>query len=139
MDKRANNKKEKKGSAAGIFTAFLAVLAMNVLGADGALYILLPVLVIGAVIAIAVFTFKKSYKKTAAGQYTRKSDPPEDRTYVPRHEAAPQRQYYESTDVFDSRERDKARRIAQLKVFLDNGIIDKAEYNVLLNRYKNDI
>ena len=32
---------------------------------------------------------------------------------------------------------DKAQRIAQLDAFLKNGIIDKAEYQVLLKRYKN--
>ena len=35
--------------------------------------------------------------------------------------------------------RDKARRIAQLDDFLKNGIIDKAEYRKLRERFENDI
>jgi len=65
---------------------------------------------------------------------------------VPLHRPAPSMEHRPSAPVrsynqagLDHFARDKARRIAQLDEWLKNGLIDKAEYNVLKDRFQRGV
>ena len=50
--------------------------------------------------------------------------------------ATQERKYYDSTCMTASSEHDHNRRLEQLRDFLKDGIIDREEYNILLERYE---
>ena len=83
----------------------------------------------------AVQTEKKHYE-------WKHSDPDEavtEKVYAPVQETAPQKQYYESSDVVDNYARDREQRIKQLDSFLENGIIGKDEYKTLKRKYEQSL
>ena len=136
----------KKGGVSGVFIVFAILVLLNLIGSGGAAAGIIAVLLIAvAVIGIIAAAAKKAKNRSTGTEAPAKHKnrrereaEVEDKVYVPLHEDAPQKAYYESSDVFDNRQHDKERRIAQLKVFLENGIIDKTEYRVLLDKYERE-
>ena len=140
-DRKDTKAKNKTG---GIIAAVIAIIVINLVstaGASGVLGIVVFLLIVGGVIGL-IAGIAKNAKKHAGNKenYSAYSsrDAEEDKVYVPMQDNGPNRTYYDSDEVFDNRERDKMRRIAQLKVFLENGIIEKDEYRVLLERYERE-
>ncbi len=128
----ANNK--KKNSVPGIVFAvvFLALItAAESSGSIALVFVLFTVIFCAAFVITAVKKGKKQQKPEENGTpprgYTTHEDVPDAHCVV-----------CENTGE-DHFSRDKARRIAQLDDFLKNGIIDKAEYRKLRERFENDI
>ena len=153
---------KKKNSGAGWIIAAIVVFLFNVIGESGDISgeDLVPVLMIVFIIAaiiFAVYAGIKAAKKYAAGfssvkkpagfsaerikaSFTREEKNPElfSRSSAPsRQEGKPR--YYDENAAAANFERDRQRRLAQLEVFLKNGIIDRDEYRVLHDRYERNI
>ena len=128
----ANNKKKNPvpGVVLGIVFLVLITAAENS-GSIAAVFVLFTLVFCAAVVIAAVRKTKKQQKPEETGTpsrgYTTHEDVPDAHCVV-----------CENTGE-DHFVRDKARRIAQLDDFLKNGIIDKAEYRKLRERFENDI
>ena len=157
MENQNGRNKTKKGGNGGIIGAVAAILLLNIAGTDSGGALMGVLLMVGLLVLVVYLIikfmkksgsssaddFKKSFSNATAhisGNTARKREEAEvyDREYIPRREEAPKQQFYDAEDVFDNYQRDKEQRIAQLKVFLENGIIDKNEYQVLFNIYQED-
>ena len=146
QDKGSKSKNNNIAVAVVIFVVVLAIVSGNV----GATFfgMLVAALIIGAIFFVAKFVEKSAKNGKSANSVKfdwskqhewKYKDPDEavtEKVYAPIHETAPQKQYYESSDVFDNYERDQKKRIEQLDVFLENGIIDKEEYRILKKKYQ---
>lgn len=80
-------------------------------------------------LAIGVFAIWAAAKKTAQ---TKKKEQSLEERFTPRVSNMPDCDYGELNCDFSH---DYANRVAQLDSFLKNGIIDRAEYNVLMKKY----
>ena len=143
---------ESKNSVGAFAVVIFAIVMLNVIssGNGGAMvFILIAIaLIIGVIFFVAKFVEKSAKDGKSANSVKfdwskqhewKYKDPDEavtEKVYAPIHETAPQKQYYESSDVFDNYERDQKKRIEQLDVFLENGIIDKEEYRILKKKYQ---
>ncbi len=155
MNNRDNKKNNKNFSNVIIFT-IVAIILFNLIdsGNIGALFFAVIFIAIALVIIHVVKSkvskenveknggaaAKSSFQSQNNSQMWKKRSNPEEavteKVYAPRHETAPQKQYYDSSDVFDNYERDRNRRISQLDEFLKNGIIEKDEYRILRKKYE---
>ena len=140
VNKKDKRTEKKKGSLIGI----IIVIAAAVAGANNTDTDAIPFILIIAAVAVAVAAvaeFAKKGKQTAAKKTSDRMD-----AYTP---AA--RKYSAPTPVSSSVKdncdygadnceysHDEARRVQQLNDFLRNGTIDKAEYRVLLERYRKE-
>lgn len=137
---RKNHRSNKSGSA--ILPAVLAVIfIMNAMAGDldgATMSLLAAIAVLAGIIALMVLMVKISnrpggVKKILPGKSREKSV--ED---MPLSSAGSR-----SSAVYNPRSaeelflRDKQKRLEQLDVFLKNGIVDKAEYELLKKRYEN--
>lgn len=142
MRKRQNN--NPLGSLAVTAAVLLLISLMNTAG-NSPVFALLLILLVIAAIALAVG--KRLGKKLKSGEKAKGSialsmpdsmKPPfykkekQSESYTPTRATA---EYNEHT-LKDSLERDRLQRLKQLKVFLNNGIIDKQEYDKLYARYE---
>ncbi len=145
----SNNRRNKKGSGWGIAVVVAAVLISSLaekledfrysfrglprldsfdLSRLEFLLVPLAVVLFTAAVAIAVYKAAKIRKAESASAESYQS--------VRR---APTKQDRSGFDAANSGySHDRARRQAQLDSFLKNGIIDKAEYLVLMDRYKKE-
>lgn len=148
MDNGRNKNTEKKPGKA-IFGVIAAIFLLNLLDGDfevlGIIFVPLIIFVLVFIIGKVIGKGSKAQKKNPTGNsevhtvnYKNPDAEAEEKVYAPRPVNSPQQLYYESSDVFDNQQRDKERRIEQLKVFLKNGIIDKEEYHVLLRKYESE-
>ena len=102
---------------------------------------------VAIVIAIVINVLNARKKQKAQQDKKRPVERTAARTpTVPLHRPAPSREHRPSAPVrsynqagLDHFARDKARRIAQLDEWLKNGLIDKAEYNVLKDRFQRGV
>lgn len=128
----ANNK--KKNPVPGIVFAIVLlalITAAENSGSIAAVFVLFTLVFCAAVVIAAV---RKAKKQQKPGE----TDKPL-RSYTT-HEDVPDAHCVVCENTGDDHfARDKARRIAQLDDFLKNGIIDKAEYRKLRERFENDI
>ena len=151
-----DNKKNNKNSPDVIIFTIAAIILINIIdsGNFGALFF--AIIFIGIFISTFLVikskiskanvekngggTAKSSFQSQNNSQMWKKHSDPEaavtEKVYAPRHETAPQKQCYDSSDVFDNYERDKQQRIEQLDVFLKNGIIEREEYHILKEKYQ---
>lgn len=143
---------KSKNNIIAVAVVVFMVIMMNMIGSGngGAIFfgIIFFALIIGAIFFVAKFVEKSEKNGKSANSVKfdwskqhewKYKDPDEavtEKVYAPIHETAPQKQYYESSDVFDNYERDQKKRIEQLDVFLENGIIDKEEYRILKKKYQ---
>ena len=102
---------------------------------------------VAIVIAIVINVLNARKKQKAQQDKKRPVERSAARTpTVPLHRPAPSMEQRPSAPVrsynqagLDHFARDKARRIAQLDEWLRNGLIDKAEYNVLKDRFQRGV
>lgn len=136
----SNNRRNNKGTGWGIAVVVAAVLISNLaerldgfrpprMGFSVVTALLVVVIVLAfAIVALAVYKTVKTRRTEA--------DSVESYTSVRR---AASKQDSSGFDAANSGySRDRARRQAQLDSFLKNGIIDRAEYLVLVDRYKKE-
>ena len=142
MNYRNRDKRGKKSSGTAVIPAILAiVLAMNAAAgtADGSLIVLLvAICFIAGIVAAIVMAAKKAAKSgvlkfSPAGKRERASV--EDKTLS--STGSRTSAVYNERSAEELFQRDKQKRLEQLDVFLKNGIVDKAEYNLLKKRYEN--
>lgn len=130
-------KQEKKTSKGGAIAAAILLLlgAFDGLEGDGTAFagVILVVVVFFTVVAIIGAANKK--KKTA--QPAVKAKKPAAKAAMPKAapSAAPERKYYDSDCQKASSAHDHNRRLEQLDGFLKDGIISKAEYDILKAKY----
>ncbi len=119
------NKKDKNRKTS--LTVAVAVMLLSFAGAaselgEGFFVVILT-------LAIGVFAIWAAAKKTAQ---TKKKEQSLEERFTPRVSNIPDCDYGELNCDFSH---DHESRISQLDSFLKNGIIDRAEYNVLLKKY----
>ena len=131
-------KEAKKTSKGGIIAAVLIILfsALDGVEGDGTMFagIIFVVISFFALIAIIGAVNKKKKNKSSSAVNAERKKPIADA--VPKAaEPAPQRKYYDSDCQKLSSEHDHNRRLEQLDGFLANGIISRAEYEILKLKY----
>ena len=119
------NNKSKNQSGALIYVAVFVLLVL-LSNADGELMALIIGVLVLAVVVYLGFYFGKKYLKNK-----------QEGTAVPRrsntsHQSFKPRAY----NPEEMRDLDNVRRLRQLDSFLENGLIDKKEYNVLRAKYE---
>lgn len=119
------NKKDKNRKTS--LTVAVAVMLLSFAGAaselgEGFFVVILT-------LAIGVFAIWAAAKKTAQ---TKKKEQSLEERFTPRVSNIPDCDYGELNCDFSH---DHESRVSQLDSFLKNGIIDRAEYNVLLKKY----
>ena len=156
MNNQNNGSKNKKNSPGGWIAAAVIIFLFNLIGAaeGSAIGIIVAVIVI-AVFAAAAFIIIKAVKKEksnsafaqkGAAAMKNMAEKSEFSWQSRKNETAevsvahrPEIRVYDEEAAAHNFARDRQRRIEQLNSFLQNGIIDKAEYKVLLRRFENDI
>ena len=136
----SRNRKNKGKSSWGGLIAIAIVFLVNIASSGAGAELLAVLIVLAAVIAIVlafVFIVKKALgagKIDAAKitSYLNREEQGEERTFVRRE---PVTASYDENAQENNFHRDRAKRLAQLDVFLKNGIIEKEEYNILKSRY----
>lgn len=119
------NNKSKNQSGALIYVAVFVLLVL-LSNADGELMaLIIGVAVIGAVGYLAFYFGKKYLKNKQEGS-------PRPRRAYTNHQNHKPRAY----NPGEMRDLDNVRRLRQLDSFLENGLIDKKEYNVLRAKYE---
>ncbi len=132
-----NNKKNagRKKSAIPGLIILAAVLVFNAVeDPEIAVTILVPVVILGAAAAIISAVKKGSAGKTAAAQ----SRPVQARpvqTRMPQAGRTPAVRAAQEEAIHCAHSRGKEKYLEQLDGFLANGIIDKAEYRLMRDRY----
>lgn len=121
------NKKDKNRKTSLTVAGAVAVMLLSFAGAaselgEGFFVVILT-------LAIGVFAVWAAAKKTAQ---TKKKEQSLEERFTPRVSNIPDCDYGELNCDFSH---DHESRISQLDSFLKNGIIDRAEYNVLLKKY----
>lgn len=123
---RERDNKSKKQSGSLIYVGVVLLLGMMSSGIGGPLMaLLIGVIVIGAVGYLA-FRFGKKYLKNK-----QEGSPRPRRAYTSHQNHKPKA--YNPGEI---RDMDNLRRMQQLENFLDNGLIDRKEYNVLRAKYE---
>lgn len=130
-EKKSGNKNEKGGGLKTVLTVavFILIFCADIFGEA------MPA-IIGIVFAIAVpiaivYFIAKAAKKNGGGTEKKHGTAPAPRKYT-----APERQYYDSDCMQASTGHDHERRLEQLDSFLKNGLIDRKEYELMLERYE---
>lgn len=151
QERERQQKKNGKSGLGGLVVVLLVMLIsagsdMD-LGGDEALGVIAGIVILAAVIAGVIWLSKK-------GAVTRKERQAEERRSAGRVSAAaihrpdPREKSFTKPETYcaihdhsgeDHFARDRARRIAQLDDWLKNGLIDRAEYQVLKERFENDL
>lgn len=150
-------KKEMKGSAVSVIIA--AIIIINLISGMMAgevsdeVFVIVPL----AIIVIAAVTILRAAKKAAAGKKADAGSPARAQSARERQQPgirlhashpAVTRNDYSAPDPYcvvcdqtgeDHFQRDRAQRIAQLDEWLKNGLIDKAEYRALKERYEKNM
>lgn len=137
-----SNRRESTGSYVGVTALVLFLLLNAALGSnrDGIFTALLSIFIIAAIIGGCFTLIKKAAKKNKesaamAGYVKRKESRLEDKPLFSKNSTAPA--VYNERSAEELFLRDKQKRLEQLEVFLKNGIVNKAEYNLLKKRYEN--
>ena len=128
----ANNK--KKNPVPGIVFAIVLLVLITAAENSGSIALVFVLFIVIFCAAVVIAAVRKTKKQQKPGE----TDKPL-RSYTT-HEDVPDAHCVVCENTGDDHfARDKARRIAQLDDFLKNGIIDKAEYRKLRERFENDI
>ena len=147
---KRQKKDQKKSNKSGWGALVIAIVVFNALsgaldGADAEDIVLIAVigiLVVSAIIAGVVYAMKK--KAGSGSPVAERSG----RVSAAVQRRDPRSRSFTQPEAYcvvcdhtgeDHFQRDKARRIAQLDDWLKNGLIDRAEYQVLKHRYENDL
>lgn len=120
------NNKSKNQSGALIYVAVFVLLIL-LSNADGELMALIIGVLVLAVLAYLGFYFGKKYLKNK-----QEGSAPRPRRSYTSHQSFKPRAY----NPEEMRDLDNVRRLRQLDSFLENGLIDKKEYNVLRAKYE---
>lgn len=120
------NNKSKNQSGALIYVAVFVLLIL-LSNADGELMALIIGVLVLAVLAYLGFYFGKKYLKNK-----QEGSAPRPRRSYTSHQNFKPRAY----NPEEMRDLDNVRRLRQLDSFLENGLIDKKEYNVLRTKYE---
>ncbi len=120
------NDKSKNRSGALVYVAVFVLLMLITGGADGALLaLIIGILVLAALVYLGLRLGKKYLNNK------QETAPRAGRTYTNHHNHKPR-----SYNPEQMRDLDNVRRLRQLDSFLENGLIDKKEYNVLRSKYE---
>ena len=138
---RRNRNRNTAGKGSGIIPAILAVIFfLNAMAGsvDGSFVVLLvAICFIAGIVAVIAIVAKKAVNpgmlQGMSGK--REKDRAEDKAMFSSASRAPV--VYNERSAEELFLRDKQKRLEQLEVFLKNGIVDKAEYNLLKKRYEN--
>lgn len=123
---RERESKSKNQSGSLIYIAVFVVLMLLSGGISGPLLaLIIGVAVIGAVGYLAFYFGKKYLKNKQEGS-------PRPRRAYTNHQNHKPRAY----NPGEIRDQDNLRRLQQLDSFLENGLIDRKEYNVLRTKYE---
>lgn len=120
------NNKSKNQSGALIYVAVFVLLIL-LSNADGELMALIIGVLVLAVVVYLGFYFGKKYLKNK-----QEGGAPRPRRSYTSHQNFKPRAY----NPEEMRDLDNVRRLRQLDSFLENGLIDKKEYNVLRAKYE---
>lgn len=120
------NNKSKNQSGALIYVAVFVLLIL-LSNADGELMALIIGVLVLAVVVYLGFYFGKKYLKNK-----QEGSAPRPRRSYTSHQNFKPRAY----NPEEMRDMDNVRRLRQLDSFLENGLIDKKEYNVLRAKYE---
>lgn len=139
---RERSAKNNKSRTIGIVV--VVVLALLQAAAEGSAYILLPVLIVGAVVGVMVWIVVKVTKQPGGaktGAATPGKAPQRQRSFAPPALSRAAGRFLKKADCDYGRanhaySHDMKKRIEQLDSFLKNGIIEKEEYNILLRKYE---
>ena len=148
--RNGQKKDQKKSTKSGWGALIIAIIVFNALsgaleevgGGDIVLIAVIGLLVISAIIAAVVFAMKK---KTGSGSPVAERS---GRVSAAVQRRDPRSKSFTQPEAYcvvcdhsgeDHFQRDKARRIAQLDIWLKNGIIGREEYRVLKDRYERGI
>ncbi len=129
-----NNTGKKKGSGcltAVIWAAVIFIFSADILG-ELAPTILGFLLIFAAPLIIVILVVRNEKRKKAAAAA---QQPPQYRP-APQQYNAPAREYYDSDCMQADTGHDHDRRAEQLEAFLENGLIDKEEYEMMKSRYE---
>ena len=141
MNHRNRGSRSKKSGGSAVIPAILGIiLAMNAAAgsADGSLLILLVAIcliagIVAAIAAVAKKGVKPGMLQGLSGK--KEKDRVEDKAMF--STGSREVAVYNERSAEELFMRDKEKRLEQLEVFLKNGIVDKAEYNLLKKRYEN--
>lgn len=126
MYTRERNNKSKTQAGSLVYVAVFAVLMLISSGADGGLLaLIIGVLAAGALGYLGSYFWKKYLKNKQEGG-------PRPRRAYTNHQNHKPRAY----NPGEIRDMDNLRRMQQLDSFLENGLIDRKEYNVLRTKYE---
>ena len=138
--RRDNSGRKSTGSYMGpaVLAIFLVLNAALGSGGGNIIMALLGIFVIAGIIGGAFVIIKKAAKSVespaAVKSAARKESALEDK---PSFSGGSGPVVYNERGAEELFLRDKQKRLEQLDVFLKNGIVDKAEYNLLKKRYEN--
>ena len=140
MMRRDNSGRKSTGSYIGpaVLAIFLVLNAALGSNGGGNVMALLGIFIIAGIIGGAFVIIKKAAKSVespaAVKSAARKESAMEDK---PGFSVSRGPAVYNERGAEELFLRDKQKRLEQLDVFLKNGIVDKAEYNLLKKRYEN--
>ena len=135
MNKR-DKKKSPQGMVPGLIVLFTVMIFNFIAGAtdDGPVAVIAAVacFVVAVIVAVTVFAVKRAASGDASAQTARSAEraPAEHRPTIRLHADEAEEA------IHCSHVRGKQKYIEQLESYLKNGIIDKAEYRVLKERYE---
>lgn len=120
------NNKSKNQSGAFVYVAVVVLLGILSSGISRSLITLIIGVLVLAVLAYLGFYFGKKYLKN------KQEGGPRPRRAYTNHQNHKPRAY----NPGEIRDQDNLRRLQQLDSFLENGLIDRKEYNVLRTKYE---
>lgn len=138
--RRDNSGRKSTGSYIGPAALAIFLILNASLGSNGGgnVMALLGIFIIAGIIGGAFVIIKKAAKSVespaAVKSAARKESALEDK---PSFSGSSSPAVYNERGAEELFLRDKQKRLEQLEVFLKNGIVDKAEYNLLKKRYEN--
>lgn len=140
-ENKSGNKKENKGCLSRvIWIGVILIFFLDIIGGamPASLGILLTIAIPIAFVAFIVYADKKSKASKASDKPRNVQRPvaPPQRQYTQASYTPPQRQHYDSDCMQASTGHDHERRLEQLDAFLKNGLIDRNEYELMLERYE---
>ena len=120
-----NNKSKNQSGALVYVAVFMLLMAISGAAEGGLVALIIGVIVIGVLVYLG-FYFGKKYLKNKQERTARPR-----RSYTSHQNHKPRA--YNPGEI---RDLDNVRRLRQLDSFLENGLIDRKEYNVLRAKYE---
>ena len=126
MDRKQRENKMNKAGKSELYTFVFLVIMSAISEFDSNVILLVAVLfLIGGGAVLGYYFVKKSAKNSSRGEDSPKMSYRERQSHKPRA--------YNPGEI---RDQDNLRRLQQLDSFLENGLIDRKEYNVLRAKYE---